>query len=146
MPDAGGDRRLTAAGASVSHVGHVKPRRYLLRTVLALALGGSLWLISSEPWGLSIFQLIMFTAPGALLGMGAGWAAHATQPHAWNWSSARHSAAVGAIALPPVLAVILALDGSAAPQRLLVGFVYAAWVALFGGAVVALVHHRRGPV
>lgn len=103
-----------------------------------LALLASSWLLATEPWGLGVYQLLMFTAPGALLGLGAAWAAHAPAQSEWTWRSARRAALTGAVTLPPVLAFIVALDGSARPQRLLVGFVYAAWVALIGGAAVAL--------
>jgi hypothetical protein len=71
--------------------------------------------------------------------MGAGWAAHGYSQAQWSWKHALHAAVVGAVALPPVLAFLVALEGNDRPQRLLIGFVYAAWVALLGGAVVALV-------
>ena len=80
----------------------------------------------------------MFVAPGALLGLGAGWAAHGFNQAAWTSRRARHSALVGGFLLPPGLAFLVALDGAARPQRLLVGFVYAAWAALIGGAAIAL--------
>ncbi len=113
--------------------------RHLVRAVVALGLAASVWLLSTEPWGLGAYQLLVFAAPGALLGMGAGWAAHVATPARWTWRTARRAASVGAITLPPVLAFIVALDGNSRPQRLLIGFVYAAWLALFGGAAVALV-------
>ena len=85
----------------------------------------------------------MFVAPGALLGLGAGWAAHGFTQPTWTWQRARRSAVLGGLLLPPALAFLVALDGNARPQRLLVGFVYAAWVALIGGAAVALAHAPR---
>ncbi len=100
----------------------------------------SVWLLSTEPWGLGAYQLIMFMAPGALLGLGAGWASHGFTQTTWTWRRARRSALLGALLLPPALAFIVALDGNARPQRLLVGFVYAAWAALIGGAAIALTH------
>lgn len=115
--------------------------RNTARTIIALALASSIWLLSSEPWGLGVYQLLMFTAPGALLGLGAGWAAHAFAQSAWTWRHAGRAALFGAVVLPPVLAFVVALDGNARPQRLLVGFVYAAWLALLGGAAIALLGH-----
>ena len=103
----------------------------------------SVWLLSTEPWGLGAYQLLMFVAPGALLGLGAGWAAHGFTQPTWTWQRARRSAVLGGLLLPPALAFLVALDGNARPQRLLVGFVYAAWVALIGGAAVALAHAPR---
>ena len=111
--------------------------QYGIRGMIALAALWSIWLLSSEPWGLGVFQLLVFTGPGALLGLGAGFMAHATTRAEWNWRSARRSALVGAVTLPPVLAFLIAVDGTARPQELLVGFVHAAWIALAGGAIVA---------
>jgi hypothetical protein len=53
---------------------------------------------------------------------------------------------LGAVTLPPLLAFVVALDGNARPQRLLVGFVYAAWLALIGGAAVALARYSSNDV
>lgn len=111
--------------------------QYSIRGLIALAALWSIWLLSSEPWGLGVFQLVVFTGPGALLGLGAGFTAHATARSTWDWQSARKSALVGAATLPPVLAFLIAIDGTARPQELLVGFVHAAWIALAGGAIVA---------
>ena len=110
-----------------------------VRALIVLSALAAVWLVSSEPWGLGVEQLIMFTAPGALLGLGASWAAHASMQREWTWRRSRRSAVVGAVTLPPVLAFIVAWDGNARPQRLLVGFVYAAWAALIVGGAVALV-------
>lgn len=120
-----------------------RPFRHLVRVLVTLAGVLSLWLLSTEPWGLGVYQLLVFTAPGALLGLGAAWTAHASTPETWTWQRARRAAAVGAATLPPVLAFLVALDGNARPQRLLLGFVYFAWLALLGGAVTALLHRTR---
>lgn len=116
---------------------------YTVRGMLLVAAVLSVWLLSSEPWGLGVAQLIVFTGPGALLGLGAGWMAHASARSRWSWRSARTAALLGAGTLPPVLAFLIALEGNARPQQLLVGFVYAAWIALGGGAVVALARGGR---
>ncbi len=113
--------------------------RNAVRMMIVLAVVTSVWLVSSEPWGLGVEQLLMFTAPGALLGLGAAWAAHGSSQRQWTWKSARRAALVGAVSLPPLLAFVVAWDGNARPQRLLVGFVYAAWVVLIGGGVMSLV-------
>jgi hypothetical protein len=115
-------------------------------TVWSATAGAALltvWLLSTEPFGLGVVQLLAFTAPGALLGLGAGWMAHATRRSAWNWQSARTAALFGAGTLPPVLAFLIAIEGSARPQQLLVGFVHAAWLALAGGGVAAALHKSR---
>jgi hypothetical protein len=125
--------------ASPMHSTSRLSRRTVRGLILSAALA-SVWLLSTEPWGLGAYQLLMFTAPGALLGLGAAWMAHASTQTAWTWKSARRGAVIGAATLPPALAFVVALDGNARPQRLLVGFVYAAWVALVGGAAFALLH------
>jgi hypothetical protein len=112
--------------------------RRSLQTLGVLAFAAAAWLLSTEPWGLGVFQLFMFTAPGALLGLGAAWMAHLGSQRSWTWGSARRAAVVGATALPPLLAFLVALDGNARPPALLAGFVYAAWIALFGGGVTSL--------
>lgn len=112
--------------------------RNSIRTLIGLAVVASIWLISSEPWGLGVEQLLMFAAPGALLGLGASWAAHGSSQRQWTWRNSRRAAFVGAVILPPVLAFVVAWDGNARPQRLLVGFVYAAWAVLVGGGVIAV--------
>jgi hypothetical protein len=109
-----------------------------VQTLGVVALGVAVWLLSTEPWGLGVFQLFVFTAPGALLGLGAGWMAHLTSRRTWTWRSSRRSAFVGAIVLPPLLAFFVAVDGNSRPSALLAGFVYAAWIALLGGAAAAL--------
>jgi len=103
----------------------------------------AIWLLSTAPWGLGVFQLLVFTAPAALLGLGAAWMFHIASPSLWTWRSARRAALVGATTLPPLLAFLVAVDGNSRPQALLAGFVYAAWIALFGGALAALVQKLR---
>ena len=134
-----GNRSNNAEIASTGHTTSRLSRRTVRGLVFAAALA-SVWLLSTEPWGLGAYQLLMFTAPGALLGLGAAWMAHASTQTAWTWRTARRGAVIGAATLPPALAFVVALDGNARPQRLLVGFVYAAWIALVGGAAFALLH------
>jgi hypothetical protein len=113
--------------------------RYQFHAVVISAGLLAIWLLSSEPWGLRAYQLLAFTAPGALLGLGSGWMASAGHQSEWTWRAARKSAVLGAAVLPPFLAFFIAVNGNVQPQRLLAGFVYAAWIALFGGAAVAIV-------
>ena len=117
--------------------------RHMLRALWGAAIIAAVWLLSTEPWGLGVFQLVMFTAPGALLGLGAAWMFHVASPDRWTWQSARRAAVIGASTLPPLLAFLVAVDGNSRPQALLAGFVYAAWIALFGGALAAVVQKLR---
>ncbi len=121
-----------------------RPRRVRLRHVLLGAASLGLWLVATEPWGMRAYQLLLFTAPGALLGLGASWMAYASIPHLYNWRIARNGAIAGALLLPPVLAFLVALDGNARPQRLLSGFIRAAWLALLGGMALASARSLRG--
>ena len=58
-------------------------------------------------------------------------------------AGARRAAAIGGPTLPPVLALFVAVDGNSRPQALLAGAVYAAWIALFVGAIAAIVEKLR---
>lgn len=117
--------------------------RHPLATLSFVAIVTALWLLSTEPWGLGVFQLVVFTAPGALLGIGAAWMAHGGARETWTWRSTQRGALVGAATLPPLLGFLVAVDGNSRPQALLAGFVYAAWIALTGGVVVALFQKLR---
>jgi hypothetical protein len=99
----------------------------------AVGIGG-LWIIASEPWGLAFMELIPFMAPGALLGLGAGWMSFALNPDEWSWKAGRNAAIVGALVLPPIITVALALMG-AQPERVLSSTVRATWVALIAGVL-----------
>jgi hypothetical protein len=93
---------------------------------------GGLWLIASEPWGLAVSEMIPFIAPGALLGLGAGWISYAMNAGEWSWKAGRNAAIVGALVLPPIITMSLALIG-AHPERMLTAIVRAAWLSLIGG-------------
>jgi hypothetical protein len=134
-------RRLLAEAADLATQATWSARVIWAAVVMAALM--SVWLLSTEPWGLGAYQLIVFMAPGALLGLGAGWMANGSTRTEWNWRAASRSAALGAVILPPVLAFVVLVEGNARPQRLLVGFVYAAWLALASGAAVALARWRR---
>lgn len=106
--------------------------------VVAGAIGiAALWFFASEPWGFAIWEMLPFVAPGALLGLGAGWVSHAMKPDRWTWKSGRNSAVVGALVLPPIITVALVIVG-ARPERVLSSTVRAAWLALLVGAVWAI--------
>jgi MFS family permease len=112
-------------------------RRSLLVTIGVGAPALALWFLASEPWGLAAYQLIVFAAPGALLGLGASWMAYSSRQSDWSWRIARNWTLIGAALLPPILAFLIALDGNARPHGLLAGFIRAAWLALALGLAVA---------
>ena len=112
--------------------------RHSVRVAIGLAVVLSIWLVLTEPFGLGVLQLVVFIAPGALLGLGAGWMASATKPASWTWLRGRTAAIRGALILPPVLAFIVGLDGNDRPPHLLVGFVRTAWLALVAGGAIAV--------
>jgi len=108
-----------------------------IRTLLGVFAALTIWVVATEPWGIGVYQLLVFMAPGALLGLGTGWMAYASARQSWSWHTSRTAALVGAILLPPVLAFLVALDGNARPHRLLAGFIRAAWLAFAVGLAVA---------
>jgi hypothetical protein len=112
--------------------------RHTSRVAIGVAVILSVWLVLTEPFGLGVLQLVVFMAPGALLGLAAGWMASATKPASWTWFRGRAAAIRGALILPPLLAFIVGLDGNDRPPRLLVGFVRTAWLALIAGGAVAV--------
>jgi hypothetical protein len=78
--------------------------------------------------------MIPFMAPGALLGLAAGWMSFAMNRDAWTWNAGRNAAIVGALVLPPIITVALALIG-AHPERMLSSAVRVAWLAFIGGVL-----------
>ncbi len=122
--------------------GAARHRRHAFKHGVRVAFAGALilsvWLLSTEPFGLGALQLLVFMGPGALLGLAAGWMANATKPRAWTWHRGLTAAVRGALILPPLLAFIVGLDGTDRPQHLLVGFVRTAWLALVAGGAVAV--------
>jgi hypothetical protein len=107
------------------------------RLALVVALSVALWLLASLPTGLALHQLVVFAAPGALLGLGASWAANASEPSRWTWQSGRWGVLWGALVLPPFIALLIALDGQARPHQLVIGFVRSAWLAFALGLAMA---------
>lgn len=113
------------------------------RAAAALLAVGALWYVATEPWGMAIYQLVVFAGPGALMGVGASWMSYAFAQHAWTWRRALRGALVGALLVPPFLAFLIAVDGNARPHRLLAGFIRAAWLALLLGAALAAARSVR---
>lgn len=112
------------------------PRR--LRLWLGIVALVGFWIFATEPWGLSVFELFVFVAPGALMGLAASWIAAALTPQRWHWRDGLNGATIGATVLPPIFAFLVALAGTRRPQHTLEALVLLAWLALGAGAVVAL--------
>ena len=104
---------------------------------VTVSIAVALWLAATEPWGIAVYQLVVFMAPGALLGLASGWMAYAADQERWSWRVAGQWTIGGALLLPPVLAFLVAVDGNARPHRLLAGFIRAAWLSLALGLSVA---------
>lgn len=121
----------------MQHAGMLSRAREHRLGIAASAAIVAFWALASAPWGLAVYQLVVFAAPGALLGLGAAWMAYASAQNAFTWRIARNGALLGAALLPPVLAFLVALDGNARPHRLLAGFIRAAWLALACGMAIA---------
>lgn len=103
----------------------------------AIGIAG-LWWGASIPWGLDPWHLIPFVAPAALIGLGTGWAVHATRPRAWTWRTSTRWAVGGGLFGAPLITLYIPLQGDLHPDRMLASFVWLAWVALVIGALTAL--------
>ena len=114
-----------------------------LPTLIAIAAAAGAWAFATVPWGVNLYELLVFTAPGAVLALGASWMGHATTRSTWTWKRASRAALAGAILVPPILAFLIALHGSGGPQTLVIGFVYLAWAALIGGGLIGLLPRRK---
>jgi hypothetical protein len=113
------------------------------RAVLGVVAAALLWVLASVPWGLAVHQLVVFAAPGALMGLGISWAAHAAVPQRWTWRVAGRGVWWGALVLPPFIAFLIALDGQARPHQLVIGFVRSAWIALAAGLALSVARAAR---
>ena len=131
----------------VVHASARRPRRtFAPRAVRAAAYVcaiAALWYGASVPWGMSMWHIIPFIAPGALLGLGAGWTAHAATRWHWTWRAAARSAVVGAMGVAPFLVFFVGIEGNVHPERLLLGFVRVAWLALAAGGMWAVIRYAR---
>lgn len=98
------------------------------------------WLACLAPTGLRARELAIFAAPGALLWMGVGCAAHSVARRDIAWRSAVRWLVLGATLLPPLFGVLVAVAGLDRPRQVLAVFTLTAWVTLLvGGAVGAFV-------
>ena len=105
-------------------------RHRVVRRVLFGVVVLTLWHLATVPWGFRMLQLAAFVAPGAIIGAGAGWAYSVADEPSHRGQTVTRSVVLGALILPPVLAALLALSGTAHPSGLPVLFVFGAWVTL----------------
>lgn len=112
-------------------------RRWALHATMT-AIVAALWLVSTEPWGLRVGELLPFTGPGATLGVTTAWLAFAADQRYWSWRAGLWGALLGAGLLPPFLAFMIALAGTAPQAALTPMFVAFSWVALAAGSATAL--------
>ncbi len=108
--------------------------------VLAVVFLVALWLFASIPWGFSAFTFLVFTAPGAVIGIAMAWMSRVFERGHWDWRAGLTGALIGGSFLPPVLAFMVSLTGaSGSPRDLLTLFVLTPWFALAVGVVIGLV-------
>ena len=98
----------------------------------------ALWRLMTAPSGFSIFELTLFAAPGAVLALSAEWASHVLQPARVTRRRMLRAAIIGALALPPFIALGIAFLAAMTGASVVVIFVLGAWAALGGGFIVAL--------
>ena len=90
---------------------------------------------SNQP-ALGVIMLAPFVAPGAVIGISLGWLSHAFVRDDFTWARGRAAAILGALLLPPWLAVLVAMTGMtvAGGMAMVVG---GAWVIFFVGLGIA---------
>lgn len=114
----------------------------------ALTVGLALiaWAACLAPTGMHPRELAIFAAPGALLWVGVGCAAHSAARQDISWQSALRWLVLGATLLPPLFGLLVAVAGLERPTQVLAVFTLTAWVTLLVGgafgAFVALVSRR----
>jgi len=107
---------------------------------LTVGLAAITWVACLAPTGLHARELAMFAAPGALLWVGVGCAAHGAARQDISWRSAVRWLVLGATLLPPLFGLLVAVAGLERPTQVLAVFTLTAWVTLLiGGALGAFV-------
>ena len=106
--------------------------------LLVAGVGCALWLTITIPTGFPFSELAAFAGPGVVLAIAMSWTANSLRRDHWNWRSALHAAAAGAILYPPLVAFITAWGGTLGMQAMVVLFVLTSWVVLGAGAFGAV--------
>ncbi len=115
---------------------HMKPAT---RAVLVVLVGfaAATWLLVLTQLGAVALQALVFTAPGAVIGLAIGWLSHAFIRREYTWHKGLISALAGAVILPPWLAAAVAVVAGLEPQGLLLLFTSGAWIAAAVGLIAA---------
>lgn len=108
------------------------PRSALALLALALAT----WAVCLVPTGMRPRELLVFSAPGALLWIGLSAAAHGVARRDIAWRSVLRWLVLGAVLLPPPIGVLVALSGLERPRQIVAVFTLAAWLTLIIGAAI----------
>ena len=96
------------------------------------------WVACLVPTGMHARELAIFAAPGALVWVGVGCAAHSAARQDISWRSALRWLVLGATLLPPLFGVLVAVAGLERPTQVLAVFTFTAWgTLLVGGALGA---------
>jgi hypothetical protein len=101
------------------------------------------WIAASLQLEDGPLDLLPFTAPGAVFGLWVGWLAHSFSREHFNWSFGLLASGVGAVALPPWLALLVVIGTLNEPGQLILVFTSGAWVALAIGLVASVFVIRR---
>jgi hypothetical protein len=118
-----------------------------MRTItrIALALAGAVvaatWIGVAVQFDRNWLELLVFTAPGALVGEGVGWLAHASSRRAFTWRRGLIAAFLGAVILPPWFATSVAFAPAVTFGGALTVLVAGAWAAVLAGLLAALAIH-----
>ena len=116
---------------------HLTTRRWV--SYAGVAAGTvSLWWLMTAPSGFSILELTLFAAPGAVLALSAEWASNIFDPDRVTRRRMMRAAILGALILPPFIALGIAFLSAMTGAPVVVIFMFGAWAALGGGFAVAL--------
>ena len=114
----------------------MKPATRAVVVVLVLVAAAT-WLLAFDQFGAVALQALVFTAPGAVIGLAIGWLSHAFIRREYTWHKGLLSALTGAVILPPWLAAAIAVVAGLQPQGLLLLFTSGAWIAAVVGLIAA---------
>ena len=110
------------------------------RTVLFVLTGvaAATWIIAVTQLGSSALVALVFTAPGAVIGLTIGWLSHAFIRREYTWGRGLISALTGAVILAPWLAAAVVVVTGLEPENLLLLFIAGAWIAALVGMIAAV--------
>lgn len=133
--------RPTAMLDRIPKLRHVNMTRMKAPRAVSVGMGAAAvaatWHLASVSLASGALDIIPFTAPGALIGLGVGWLSFAAVRREFIWRTGLVSALAGAVVLPPWLGLLIAMVAMTTAGAVLL-LVTGAWAAVGLGAMLAL--------